>query len=274
LKILSAYFLKFDRTIFILFLILLLALSFRVGRCLTVPYMDKDSVLYLSMANSILEDGPSSAFERNPRIPPLYIFAVAGCSKYLGLSMETAGRTVSTVAGTFLVLAVFLMAKLVFKNDTYALIAAFLTATHPFLIITSEDIMRDSLFICLTAFSLVFAMYGAEKKNYWYWFISGFFCAAATMTRSEGIGILFALPLWFIVELIFNRKNILSYKSFAMRHFCCFLILIVTFASFSFPVEYALSGTSSKWKVFDDRAMGYIRSFLCIQKNNHKKMDL
>ena len=214
MKTLSAYLLKFDRTLFLLFLILLLAISFRAGRCLTVSYMDKDSVLYLSMANTLVEDGIDSAFERNPRIPPMYIFAMAACKKYMGLTMETAGRLVSTVAGTFLILAVFLMAKLVFKNNNYALIAAFLTATHPFLIVMSEDIMRDSLFICMISFSLVFAMYGAERKNYVFWIISGFFCAMATMTRSEGIGILFIVPLWFIIEFIFHRKDFSSSKSF------------------------------------------------------------
>lgn len=249
-----------------MFLILLLALSFRVGRCLAVPYMDKDSVLYLSMANSLLENGLDTAFERNPRIPPLYIFAMAACKKYSGVSMETAGRIVSTVAGTFLVLAIFLMAKLIFQNNNYALIAAFLAATHPFLIIISEDIMRDSLFACLTAFSLLFALYGSEKKNYCLWLLSGLFCAAATMTRSEGVAILFIVPIWMIIEFIVNIKKIPSYKTFIFRSSFSFLVLIFTFTVCTIPVESVLADTSSKWKIFDGRAMGYVKSFLHISK--------
>jgi len=251
------------RVLLYLSLIMLFAFALRIGRCLVVTHMDKDSVMYIGVGKKLAHDGIKTAFERNPRIPPLYIFTIA-CGEYMGIDGETAGRAVSVLAGTLLTLAGFMVGWSLFKNANLALISAFLIAVHPFLIVISEDVMRDSLFDTLIAFSLAFALMGSEKGKFWQWGLSGLFAGLATLTRSEGSVMILAIPIWIIVDLFVKRSE---FKKTLFKFIPSFFFALLIFCLCTFPVEYILKGTASKWMVFDTRIFGYLKSVAGIEKN-------
>ncbi|MCK5844984.1 MAG: hypothetical protein KAG97_09770, partial [Victivallales bacterium] len=94
-------------------LLVLLAFSLRAAKPFLVDRIAKDGVLYVYMADDIASGNLKTAFERNNRIPPLYLFLMAGLSR-IGLETETAGVLISILAGAFLVIPVFLMAEMIF----------------------------------------------------------------------------------------------------------------------------------------------------------------
>jgi 4-amino-4-deoxy-L-arabinose transferase-like glycosyltransferase len=251
-----------------LILILVLALAARVGRCFLTDRIDKDSVVYVEMAEDWREKGMARAFERNPRIPPLYTALMAGGAG-LGLGAETAGHAVSVIAGVVTVFAVWLAARAVFSGSTLPLTAALLAAAHPFLIRVSEDVMRDSLFVCLTACSLAAAAYGARRiKVFLVWPAAGGFAALAVMTRSEGLELLPVFFAWGLVELALSRGR---FRKTLVSVFLAWCLSAAGFAAVMLAALPFLHGASSRWEIVDHRAKGYLTRFITPGKDKGEK---
>lgn len=243
----------------ILCLILILALGLRLGRCLLVNRIDKDSVIYIQMAEDGVQKGIKYTFDRNSRIPPLYVSGML-IGEWIGLGAENSGWLISVVAGALLAFAVFLMARCVFRENNLALIAAFLAAIHPCLVRISAEIMRDSLFVSLVAFALAFVFMAADTGELWKWCFAGLFSALATLTRNEGIEIVFVVLIWALVELCLNLRT--GLKNTFKKVLPAVLAVTIIFSIFTFPVQISLRNTSSQWKVFDFRISSYVKGFL------------
>jgi 4-amino-4-deoxy-L-arabinose transferase-like glycosyltransferase len=247
-----------------LLLIFLLALSARTARYFLTNRIDKDSVAYIKISKDYLRKDFKYAFEHSPRMPPLYIFMMAGGEK-IGIDAYYCGLIVSIFFGSIIVFAVFIAGKELFKDESLALLAALLAATHPFLVRLSADIMREPLFITLFAFSLAFVLLAIRKNFSWAWIPAGLFLGLADMVRSEAIEIIFVLFMWTGLELILNLKD---YKKFLVKSACGIAIFLISFSAITFPVEYALRGSCSQWRVIDHRIAGYIDNFF----NTGKKL--
>jgi len=241
-----------------LLLIILLAFSARTARCFLSDRIDKDAVLYVEMAREWADNGIEHAFDRNPRIPPLYIGLMAASEK-IGIGAETGGRIVSVLTGALLPLAVFLMASSLFASPSLPLLAAFFAAIHPFLIRMSADVMRDSLFVTLSCFTVAFVLMALSGMKFWPWLFAGIFAALGIMTRSEGCQIIIALGAWICIELLFfvGREN-LPWKKYLAGSFA-FLII---FFGITFSAQALFKENPSSWKVIDSRYYGYVERFL------------
>lgn len=252
-------------------LLLILALSFtlRVSRCFLVGRVDKDSVMYMAIADGLINNDFEQAFELNPRIPPLYIVGIAAGEK-LGLGSRAAGMLISVFAGALLPLAVFIAALKVFRSSRMALLSALMAAVHPFLIRMSADIMRDSLFMSTCAFSLAFAVCGAVSNRIfsWQWAVSGFFGGLAAMTRSEGVEVFFSIAIWFALEAALKLKSLHEMKRLVFRAAVSVIIFLSIFAVTTLPVEFALRGSSSTWSAVDKRVVGYLKNFFGCNKGH------
>jgi dolichyl-phosphate-mannose--protein O-mannosyl transferase len=236
-----------------------LALCLRAARCFLINRIDKDSVSYIKMAEDFWRRDFRYAFEDHPRMPPLYILGMAAGEK-AGIGAYSSGLIISVLAGALLPLAVFIAAMALFKNIKYSLAATALAAVHPYLVRISADIMRDSLFVSFSAFSLAFALSAVKDgKISVKWAVAGLFAGCSVMSRSEGIEIFFALAIWFAAELFFRPNSIKTFISWSVPSL---LVFSFFFASVSFPVEFMLRGTSSEWHVIDRRLVGYMNDFL------------
>lgn len=266
----------FNKYKFYIILILIVILSFtvRIFRYNLDSRIEKDGVLYVNMAKDWNSKGFEHAFERNPRIPPLYIFFMMIGEKY-GLGAENTGVAISILAGSLTALAIYLIAFIILDKNM-ALIAAFLAAIHPVFIRLNPEVMRGSLFIFCYTFSLAFFVLGIANKKIYYWGLGGFFAALAVMTRSEGAELILIPFAWLVIEIILDVRNRRNSKSenkiLTDATASCRIILkkfipglltaVIVFSISSFPVQYALRNTSSKWTVFDYRFWGYIEGLI------------
>lgn len=151
--------------------------------------------------------------------PPLYgglAWLVSRC----GLELETAGRIVSVIAGSLAVIPILLMTRSLYGTCA-AKFAAILYTISPLLWRWSVRVMTDSLFLCVSAFSLYFMFLawssahslcasarGADvdgsssphdraRTRDKYLALASLFGVLATLTRYQGalLGILMLIPL-------------------------------------------------------------------------------
>ncbi len=265
------------RTALWLCAILAAGLLVRCVRLVLDHRVEKDSVLYVDMARDWDSGGVDRAFERNPRIPPLYV-ALMALGERIGVGAEATGVLVSMLAGALLPLGVFLLVR-AFVRDDLALLAAFMAMAHPGLIRISAEVMRDGPFLSLAVYSLAFFALGAGsgRGRWWLWWtLGGVFAGLAVMVRSEGIELMLAFLGWGVLELV-----LLGWRAYrgsgdrgegegaerpagrmAIRILAGMVLAGVMFSSVSFPAQIALSGTSSTWTVVDHRILSYVRSAL------------
>jgi len=236
-----------SRTVAIILLaILAYALAIRIGRCFVTDKLDQDSILYIDMANAWANSGIEAAFKLHIRIPPLYP-ALMAFGKWAGLEAETAGRLISIFAGTASVLAAYIIGRLALRSTWLALFGTALVATHPYLVRISESILRDSLYICLEAWAIAFAMLGARsRKLYWLWWLAaGTTAALAEMTRAEAYEIIILIGLWTCWELWLKRKD-LRRKLF--RTVAGSIAACIVFFALTIPAQIWLEQrTGSQW---------------------------
>ncbi len=245
-----------------------LALALRVARTFLTDRIDKDSVLYVNMAKDWVYQGKEHAFERNPRIPPLYPSLMAAGEK-AGLGAEFTGRAVSVLSGALLVIPVFMISRLLFTNVSVALLAAFLCAVHPSLIRISEDVLRDSLFLFLSVTALAFAVNAVDKVNgisYLLWGLAGVFASLASMTRSEGAE-------FFVICAVFLALSIFMGMKHFQHYFAGVCLAFFVFIGVGLSAETAIDKTSSSWSLIDPRIKGYLESFVGMNEKNLKDRE-
>lgn len=255
---------KFNSTIKLLMLMMLAGLIFRATRIFEDYYIDKDAVVYVSMADEMAEGRFKESFSIMPRIPPLYI-ALMAFGKKFGIETETAGHIISLFAGVLLIISVFIIAREI-AGDKVALVAAFLATTHPYLIRDSAEVMRDSLFLTLLFTSIAFAMKAAGKDcNSRLWYLFGVFAALSILTRSEGNELLLAFLAWILYEVLSSWKkgNLkLVYKRLLFSMAMVFAGFIIVAA----PAQFFLFKNGSDWTMLDKRIISYAESFVTLSK--------
>ncbi len=244
--------------------IILLGFALRAARIPIEPVIDKDGVLYVEIANEMAQGRYDEAFGIMPRVPPLYVFLMSLGVK-AGLGAEQTGVAVSLLAGTLLLLAVFFIARPL-AGDKVALAAAFLAATHPYLIRDCSDVMRDPLFFFLLFSALALAVNAAGRDFSRLWYLSGVFAGLALLTRSEGNEILLGFLLWAAADawLAFRKGELIRSLKKSLR---CGLALLAGFLIVAVPVQNVLSKTASDWTLVDQRITSYYSSFFKLSED-------
>ena len=238
------------KVIQILLLILLLGFSLRLARCYLVDNFDEDGVSYIRMGQYFAQGEIKKAIEIRPEIPLLYTYLV-GVGTEAGFSAEYSGKYINFIAGLFIILALFLIARNVF-NDKIALTAAFLGAVHPDFIEESTGIMRESLALCFMMFGLYFAMSAIKKFSWIKWCVAGLFTGLCALTRPEGMELLLVIPVWLVISFIFyseERKDIL------LKALPGFILFIIFFFIVVFPVQIYFQKYGSIYNVLIDTKM-------------------
>jgi 4-amino-4-deoxy-L-arabinose transferase-like glycosyltransferase len=251
-----------DRRWLVIGLICVLAFSLRAIRPFVVDRIAKDGVLYVSVANDISQGNLNIAFRKNRRMPPLYVFMMAGLHK-LGFNLETAGKLISIIAGVLLIIPVYLITEMIFKSRVAAM-GAFLVAVNPDMIKISARVMRDSLFLAIlfTAVYFVIKAMKTERWNLHFWSISGLLVSIGVAVRTESIEIIPITIIWMIVELISLKRDKKPILPTAKRWSVGLLMLVSIYLIAAIPFIKTLEGTSSTWSIVDERIPGYFRTFL------------
>ena len=259
---------NFKSTCLVLTIIFLISLGLRITQPFLTDRITKDGVLYVNMAKDITQPRRDyKPFERNRRMPPLYIYMIAGASRYLNISPETAGRVISILFGALLIIPVFFIAKSIF-DSRIAGFAAFLVGINPYLIDISSSIMRDSLFNTLLFTTLWFILIALTCKNnqsFIYWGVAGIFLTLAIATRNEGIEIIGA-SFFFIFLCNILKRSQFNLKLNIIKLFTGFTIMLAISYLISIPITNSLKNTSSTWTLVDHRIPGYFKAILPIRK--------
>lgn len=260
---------KAPKTGWIILILLVFALGARCARCALTNRIDEDALIYMTMADRVASGNIDAAFEFNTRIPPLYPFLMAYIVK-AGASAWLAGTLISVVAGTLLIIPVFVIANTLFGRFV-AFGAAFLCATHPYLIRISADIMRDPLFLLFLFSSVMFAVLACAPSRKRCWYLSGCAAGLAVMTRTEGTEMILVLITWLGIEFFRSIKEkpcddeAIKPFSRALKSLfyclCVFVCFISMFMLVTIPVQSALTKTLSEWSIVDHRITGYVHDF-------------
>ncbi len=259
-----------DRTISWFLIIFVLAFGLRLARAMIDDNMDKDSVIYLWMAEAAASGDINGAVAYNQRMPPLYV-AIMAAGEHAGVGAYNTGIIVSLVAGTLLLLPVFWIARML-ANDKIALFAALIVATHPYLVRISAEVMRDSLFLLLVFAGFAFAVAAAREISPFRWILPGIFAGLAVMTRTEGVELIVAALIWSVLEIYLAGRAGGIRPALKKAAFSC-LLVVASFLMVTMPVQILLSSSQSSWGPVDERVAGYFREFKDQSKNEVKEME-
>lgn len=252
-----------------IFVILVLALSLRAIRPLMVDRITSDGPLYVYMATDIADGDMDSAFKRNRRMPPLYLYMMVGLHK-LGFTLENAGRLISILAGALLIIPVYLIAEMIFSSRLGAM-AAFLVAVNPDLVRNSAKVMRDSLFLLLLFAAMYFLMKALKegKWNLHCWALGGLFAALGVAVRTETVELTGIALFCIIIELIFfkrDKKPVLpAFGKWAVG----WLFFILVYFLAALPISKSIEGTPCTWTILDKRIPAY---FNMLFSNSEKEV--
>ena len=156
--------------------------------------------------------------------PPLFSFLIAGVTLIVG-DAGIAGRIVSVVFGTLLAFPVYLIAGRLFGQRA-ALVAAALTAFHPYLIVFSVSVFGESTFLTLLMAAVYSAMYAATKPTRLALAASGALYGASYLVRPEAfIYMLVGLGCFLLSRLLFARDKLRSIAGRALLMPLLFLLV-------------------------------------------------
>lgn len=253
-----------DRRWLTIGLLILLALSLRAVKPLLVDRISKDGVLYVYMANDIAEGNIDSAFQKNRRMPPLYLFMMAGLHN-AGMHTETAGQLISIIAGALLIIPIFLIAEMMFSSRLAAM-ASFLVAVNPSLIKSSAKVMRDSLFLTLLFLAILFIIKAmkSERWNLQFWALAGCFSSLGVAVRTETVELIPIALICIIVELIILKRAGKPLLAPAKKMVAGFALMLLVYVVVAIPITKAIGSSLSTWQIVDNRIPGYFRSLFRI----------
>jgi 4-amino-4-deoxy-L-arabinose transferase-like glycosyltransferase len=156
--------------------------------------------------------------------PPLFSFLIAGVTLIVG-DAGIAGRIVSVVFGTLLAFPVYLIAGRLFGQRA-ALVAAALTAFHPYLIVFSVSVFGESTFLTFLMAAVYSAMYAATKPTRLALAASGALYGASYLVRPEAfIYMLVGLGCFLLSRLLFARDKLRSIAGRALLMPLLFLVV-------------------------------------------------
>lgn len=176
----------------------------------------KDGILYVSAAQhfSALELRAGLALN----YPPLYPLLIAS-AHILIRDWELAGQMVSALFGSLTMVPLFHLARRLF-NTRAALLTCLLLAVHPYFVRISAEVLSDATYIFSLLSSVALSWKCLEEGKSQWGFLAGLSCAAAYLTRPEGIGVLFVVLPWVFFLGILGKRPLpvrrILYFSFSL----------------------------------------------------------
>ena len=255
--------------------LLILAFAVRAAKPFTTDRISKDGVLYVYMARDLASGDVDAAFARNPRMPPLYIWMMAE-ARGMGMDAESAGCWISIIAGSLLLIPVFLIAEMVFGSCSAAAVAGFLVALNPKLISVSGRVMRDSLFLFFL-FSALYLLLKALDSERWrglaLWVVAGVVLLFAAAVRTEGVELLGIAALAVMLELSISKLRHRPVGKRAVKWCCGLVCMCLAYYASSLPISASLDGTSSTWAAVDRRIPSYVKGFFRVSAESALKTE-
>lgn len=196
-----------------------------------------DGVQYLAMGRSLiagnLHDGLSTDW------PPLYPLLVGIASLFFRDS-EFAGRFVSVVSGSLLVIPSYMLTRNWYDRRT-AFISASLIALHPLLIYYSTTLLTESTYILLFTSGVLVGWSALRGYKGGFYLMAGATFGACYLLKPEAAGFLLLLLLMIACRRLFSRER--SWKMSARNA----LLLVAGFMLLAAPYLFYLRQQTGGW---------------------------
>ena len=216
-----------------LLLVLLLAFALRLGWTLyNSRAMENEGAEYARIAQNLLHHrqyygilgGPESIF------PPLYPVLIAATS-LVSRDTEIAGRAISLVVGSLLVLPVFFISLRLFGLRTAYLSASFV-ALQPLLIALSGSVYVESTYLTLLFSGLYFGMRVLAFDRLKYAFLCGLFLGSAYLARPEGLGYALLVGIFILLALARRTTSTVTALKYGAALAVTTVILVIPYAAY------------------------------------------
>lgn len=172
---------------------------------------------------------------------PLYS-SLVGISSLFFHDSEFAGRLVSVIAGTLLIIPAYYLIRN-FYGRMPAYLGTVLIAIHPALLVSSGWVMTEAVYTLIFTTVILVGWYALRSGNARTFFITGLLWGAAYLTKPEALGF---LVLLFILTTAakFFRRNI-SFRRYAAGY----LLLLTGFMIFFLPYVIFLRQKTGQWTI-------------------------
>jgi len=178
-----------------------IALAIRVLVAGSMPVIQPDGVVYLTMAKQFQATG--SPFD--PVFHPLYPICIALAQPLVG-DWEMSGRLVSALFGALVILPAFALARGIVGRQA-ALVAAVFTAVHPRLVQNSASVLCEATYTFLLVCGVLAARYGLVGGARALIPFAGLCLGLAYLVRPEGALYLVGLVLVALFMLVTARAR-------------------------------------------------------------------
>ena len=189
--------------------IVLLAACLRIYWLVTQPVViSNEGAEYARIAENLVKGIGYVGTMGGPQLifPPLYPILIAALHFLVG-DFELAGRIVSLILGTCLVIPVYGIANL-FYGRRVALIGAILIACHPILVGLSAEVYSESPYATLLFAGVYWSVRALRLQSYKHCLAAGISLGLAHLVRPEAIVVPVLCLFSLLVVGILNRKEI------------------------------------------------------------------
>lgn len=193
--------------------------------------LESDDAIYMSMARYFYEGNLNGII--HPIWPPLFPFFSAIFYKFIN-EWGYAGRMVSVVSGTLLMIPIYLIGKS-YANRVTGLIAVLLAIFSYPLLQASYQAYTESLQILLFWIGAYFYLKILDTNNLIFAFLSGIFWGLTFLVRSEAMFIPLGITVFNLILLGLILKQNFKLTSFHFR------IIIFIIISIYFILAYAIN---------------------------------
>lgn len=201
--------------------------------------LSPDGVYYALLGKSLVsgnfKEGLSTYW------PPLYPLLV-GLSSVIFQDLEFGGRFVSVLAGSLLVIPVYLWIRSTYGRDV-ASVGAFFTIVYPSLIRYSTQLLTESTYTLLFVIGILTGWSALSKGNRSAFLLTGLVFGACYLIRPEAIGYVGLMIIFILSTKLFNNQ--LNLKRILLNN----LYFVLGFAILAFPYILYLHQETGKWAV-------------------------
>lgn len=217
---------SFFEEILIILTLIIIALSIRLFFLQFRQVIETDGYFYATCGKNLIEGKGFTNMDGTPHLTfsPLPSLLI-GIFWLIFKDLELAGRMVSILSGSFLILPVYLFAKNLW-NKKIAILTSFLVIFYPGLVNISTQVGSDSLYtFVLVSMIYIFWLALNKKENSWLYFISvGFMLGLCYLARAIGFVYFLVISLWTGIFFLFKRKNA---RQLVFNIIICFIAFLI-----------------------------------------------
>jgi 4-amino-4-deoxy-L-arabinose transferase-like glycosyltransferase len=177
------------------------ALALRLAVAESLPLIDADGVTYVTLARQFQETG--SPF--HPLFHPLYPICISLVQPWVG-DWEAAGRLVSAVFGSLVILPAFVLARAVVGRQA-ALLAVALIAVHPLLVQSSTAVLCEATYTFLLVSGMLAARRALTTGPGGLVLLAGVLFGLAYLVRPEGAAYLIGMGAVVIFLIVRGHRQ-------------------------------------------------------------------